>query len=74
MKREEMLHVWLLIVLMTQPHSSGIDVEQFSDKATCEAAGAVIEKNLREMDPHTFRGGVNWRCAEITPGQTVGPK
>lgn len=68
------MHVWLLIVLMTQPHSSGIDVEQFSDKVMCEIAGAAIEKALREMDPHTFRGGVNWRCVEISSGQTVGPR
>ena len=69
-----MLRIWLLIVLMAQPHSSGIEVEQFSDKGTCETAGAVVEKNLREMDPHTFRGGVNWRCVEITPDQTAKPK
>ena len=64
------MHIWVLIVLMTQPHSSGIDVEQFNDQVTCEVAGAVSEKALIEMDPHTFRGGVKWRCVEIKPGQT----
>src|SRR5215212_3884523 len=31
MKQERILRIWLLIVLMTQPHSSGIDVEQFTN-------------------------------------------
>jgi hypothetical protein len=56
MKWEEILHVWLLIILMTQPHSSGIDVQQFNDQETCETAGAVVEKSLLQMDPHRFQG------------------
>jgi hypothetical protein len=63
------MHLWLLITLMTQPHSSGIDVQQFNDKATCEAAGAVVKQTLLELDPHSIRGGVEWRCVPITPAE-----
>ena len=55
---------WLLIIIMTQPNSGGIDVQRFRDKAACEAAGEAIEKTLQELDRHSIRASLEWRCVE----------